>query len=122
MDELPPALPLGSTGRLEAQPLVNASGNHALLVREGDATRALITGEQAIGRDRIVVVPLDDDVELRVDGDALAIWLAQGSVTSRPAQAPAWASLIGLVLVLAFVAFAVIGSVTAFTWLLELVS
>lgn len=122
MDELQPALPLGSTGRLEALPLVNAGGNHALLVREGDATRALITGESASERDRVVVVPLDDDVELRVDGDALAVWLAQGSVTSGPAQAPAWASLIGLLLVLVFLAFAVIGSVTAFTWLLELLS
>ncbi len=119
MDELSDALPLGATGRLEAQPLVNASGNHALLVRDGEASRALITGEGADGRDRVIVVPLDDDVELRVDGDALAVWLAQGSVTSRAASAPAWASLIGLLLVLSFVGFAVIGSVTAFGWLLE---
>lgn len=122
MDEMQPALPLGSTGRLEAQPLVNAGGNHALLVREGEASRALITGESASDRDRVIVVPLDEDVELRVDGDALAVWLAQGSVTSGPTRAPAWASLIGLLLVLAFLAFAIIGSVTAFTWLMELVS
>jgi hypothetical protein len=122
MDELPATLPLGATGRLEAQPLVNASGNHALLVREGVASRALITGEGAEGRDRVIVVPLDDDVELRVDGDALAVWLAQGSVTSRDAAAPAWASILGLALVLAFVGFAVVGSVTAFGWLLGLLS
>ena len=115
-------MPLGATGRLEAQPLVNASGDHALLVREGEASRALITGEAAKGRDRVIVVPLDDDVELRVDGDALAVWLTRGSVTSRPAQAPAWASLIGLVLVIAFIGFAVVGSVTTFSWLLEVLS
>jgi hypothetical protein len=119
MDELPPPIPLGATGRLAAQPLVNATGDHALLVREGDASRALITGEAASGRDRIVVVPLDDDVELRVDGDALAVWLARGSVTTSVARVPGWASAIGLVLVIAFVAFAFIGSLTAFGWLLD---
>lgn len=122
MDELQPALPLGTSGRLEVQPLVNAAGNHALLVREGEASRALVTGEGGKSRDRVVVVPLDDDVELRVDGDALAVWLAQGSVTSGPAQAPAWANLIGFMLVLAVLALAVIGSVVAFTWVVDLLS
>jgi hypothetical protein len=122
MDELPPTIPLGATGRLEAQPLVNASGDHALLVREGEASRALITGERGSDRDRVIVVPLDDDVQLRVDGDALAVWLARGSVTSKVAEAPAWASLIGLLLVIAFVVFAVVGSVTTFSWLVDLLS
>jgi hypothetical protein len=121
MDELPPAIPLGASGRLQAQPLVNAIGDHALLVRQGDESRALITGEASTDRDRVVVVPLDDDVELRVDGDALAVWLALGSVSSRVARVPGWASAIGLVLVLAFIGFAAIGSVTAFGWLLDLV-
>jgi hypothetical protein len=98
---------------------VNAVGDHALLVRQDELSRALITGEAAPGRDRVVVVPLDDDVELRVDGDALAVWLARGSVTASVARVPAWASAIGLVLVIAFVAFALIGSVTAFGWLLD---
>jgi hypothetical protein len=119
MDDLPPAIPLGASGRLQAQPLVNAVGDHALLVRQDELSRALITGEAAPGRDRVVVVPLDDDVELRVDGDALAVWLARGSVTASVARVPAWASAIGLVLVIAFVAFALIGSVTAFGWLLD---
>ena len=122
MDELPPALPLGATGRLVAQPLVNATGDHALLIRQGEASRALITGEAADGRDRVIVVPLDDDVELRVDGDALAVWLAQGSVASTPVGSPAWASLIGLLLVIGFIGFALIGSIVAFTWLLEAIS
>jgi hypothetical protein len=122
MDELPPTIPLGATGRLEAQPLVNASGDHALLVREGEASRALITGERGGDRDRVIVVPLDDDVQLRVDGDALAVWLARGSVTSKVAAAPAWASLLGLLLVIAFVVFAVVGSVTTFSWLVDLLS
>ena len=119
MDELPPSLPLGATGRLQAQPLVNATGDHALLVREGETSRALITGERASGRDRVIVVPLDEDVQLRVDGDALAVWLARGSVSARAERAPAWASLIGLLLVIAFIAFALIGSISTFTWLLE---
>jgi hypothetical protein len=119
MQEMPPSLPLGATGRLEVQPLVNSTGDHALLVRQGPESRALITGERADARDRVVVVPLDDDVQLRVDGDALAVWLTRGSVTAKPARAPAWASAIGLLLVLAFVAFALIGSVVSVRWLLQ---
>jgi len=119
MHDLPPSIPLGATGRLEAQPLVNATGDHAIVVRQGERSRALITGERGAERDRVVVVPLDDDVELRMDGDALAVWLARGSVSTSPAAVPAWASAIGLGLVIAFLAFAVIGSATVFTWLLE---
>lgn len=119
MHELPPPIPLGANGRLEAQPLVNAVGDHALLVRQGETTRALITGEAAEERDRVVVVPLDDDVELRMDGDALAVWLARGSVRTNVARVPGWASAIGLVLVLAFIGFALLGSITAFSWLLQ---
>ena len=120
MDELPPALPLGASGRLEAQPLVNAVGDHALLVRQGATSRALVTGEAGAERDRVVVVPLDDDVELRMDGDALAIWLAQGSVGPVAASLPGWASAVGLILVIAVIAFAVLGSVTFFSWLFRL--
>jgi hypothetical protein len=119
MDELPPSVPLGATGRLEVQPLVNAVGDHAILVREGDTTRALITGEGAAERDRVVVVPLDDDVEMRMDGDALAVWLARGSVSTNVARVPGWASAIGLLAVIGFVGLAVLGSVTAFSWLLQ---
>ena len=39
-------------------------------------TDKLPTGE------RLVVMPLDEEVEVRVDGDALAIWLGSG-VTSE---------------------------------------
>ncbi len=119
MDELTPSVPLGATGRLEAQPMVNAVGDHAILVREGATTRALITGESASERDRVVIVPLDDDVELRMDGDALAVWLARGSVSNDVARVPGWASAIGLVAVIGFVGLAVLGSVTAFTWLVD---
>ena len=119
MDELPPPIPLGASGRLQAQPLVNAVGDHALLVRQGEDSRALITGEAAAERDRVVVVPLDDDVELRVDGDALAVWLARGSVSTSVARVPGWASAIGLLLVVAFIGFALLGSATAFAWLVD---
>ena len=111
-------LQLGASGRLQALPLTNAAGDHALLVRQGDAARALLTGESARGdRDRVVVVPLDEDVELRMDGDALAIWLARGSVGRATALVPAWASAIGFVLVVAVIGFAVLGSLTFFGWL-----
>lgn len=118
MEGSPPAIPLGVGGRLEAQPLTNALGNHAILVREGDVSRALLTVEPGGDeRERLVVVPLDEDVELRVNGDALAVWLAAGSASAPVAAVPAWASAIGFVLVIAVVGFAVLGSVTFFGWL-----
>ena len=84
---LPAPIPLGSSGRLEAQPLTNAVGNHAVLVREGEQPRALLTAEAGAGeRQRVVIVPLDDDVELRVDGDAMAVWLSQGSIGPAPCR------------------------------------
>ena len=118
MEGSPPPIPLGASGRLEAQPLTNAVGNHAVLVREGEQPRALVTAEAgSADRQRVVVVPLDNDVEMRVDGDALAIWLSQGSIGPVPSNVPAWANLIGFALVIAAVAFMLLGSVTFFGWL-----
>jgi hypothetical protein len=109
---------LGVAGRLEAQPLTNALGNHAMLVREGALPRALLTAEPGDGeRERLVIVPLDDDVQLRIDGDALAVWLAEGSTTRAIANVPAWANAIGFALVITVVGFAVLGSLTFFGWL-----
>jgi hypothetical protein len=114
-------LPLGITGRLQALPLTNAAGNHALLIRQGDESRALVTGEGAATgeRDRVVLVPLDDDVELRVDGDAMAIWLATGSVRRPQAAVPVWASALGYLLILTILAFVLVGGVTVFGWLFD---
>jgi len=110
--------PLGPNGRLEAGPLTNAVGNHAVLVREGEQPRALVTVEQrSADRYRVVVVPLDTDVELRVDGDALAIWLSQGSVGPAPSHVPGWANAIGFALVIVAVGFMLLGGVTVFGWL-----
>jgi hypothetical protein len=120
MDESGVALPLGATGRLEAVPLSNAAGDHALLVRQGDASRALLTGERGEERERVVVIPLDEEVEMRMDGDALAVWLTRGSMAPEPSGVPAWASAIGLLLVLLLVGFAVLGSLTFFGWLVDL--
>ena len=112
------SIPLGVTGRLEAQPLTNATGNHAVLVREGEQPRALLTAEAGAGeRQRVVIVPLDTDVELRIDGDAMAVWLSQGSIGPVPSSVPPWANVIGFALVIAVVGFAVLGSVTFFSWL-----
>ncbi|MEP6808254.1 MAG: hypothetical protein ABI978_06600 [Chloroflexota bacterium] len=118
MEESPAPIPLGASGRMRAQPLSNASGNHAVLVREGDEPRALLTAELGAGdRERVVIVPLDSDVELRVDGDAMAVWLSQGSIGPAPSIVPAWASGIGFVVVIAVVGFAILGSFTFFSWL-----
>ena len=116
------SVPLGSSGRLQAIPLRNAAGDHAILVREGEASRALLTGEGSAERDRVVVVPLDDDVELRVDGDALAVWLATGSMRTTSARVPAWANAIGFGLVILVVALLILGSLTVFAWLVRLFS
>lgn len=118
MEGSPAPIPLGASGRLEAQPLSNAVGNHALLVREGEQPRALLTAENGDGeRQRVVIVPLDDDVELRVDGDAMAVWLSQGSIGRPASSVPAWANAIGFILLIATIGFAVLGSVTFFSWL-----
>ena len=123
MDDPPAPLMLGASVRLQALPLTNSAGDNAVLVRQGESARALLTGEAAAGeRDRVVVVPLDDDVELRIDGDALAIWLARGSVGRASAPVPGWASALGFVLVVAVVGFAVLGSFTFFAWLARLLA
>jgi hypothetical protein len=118
MEGSPAPIPLGSSGSLEVHPLTNAVGNHALLVREGEQPRALLTAEAgAAERQRVVIVPLDDEVELRVDGDAMAVWLSQGSIGRAQAAVPGWANAIGFVLVIAALSFMVLGSVTFFSWL-----
>ena len=122
MDESGAALPLGASGRLEAVPLTNAAGDHALLVRQGDTSRALLTGERGEDRERVVVIPLDEEVEMRMDGDALAVWLTRGSIAPVPSEVPAWASAIGFLLLLVLVGFAVLGGLTFFSWLVRLVT
>ncbi len=130
-DPTPAALPIGRSGRLEAVALT-AADDHALLVRESGADgrgRALLTTDKLPDGEQLVVMPLDNAVDVRVDGDALAIWLGGGSLGDVPRQhhmlpsatpvAP-WASLIGGALLLLVVAFAIIGSAVAFAWILEL--
>ena len=121
--EGPDPLPLGVSGRLEVLSLRNPSGDAAALVREDGTPRALVTAEPVVeGRERVVVTPLDADVEVHVDGDALAIWLASGSLTGPARSAvPGWASAIGLLLLLVTLALAVLGSATFFDWLLGLI-
>lgn len=116
-----PTLPIGHSGRLEAVGLTNAIGSHALLVRQDESPRALFTAEaNAGGRERLVVIPLDEDVDVRVDGDALAVWLADGSVGRASGTAvPAWASAIGFLLVILIIGFVVLGGATSFAWLLS---
>ena len=101
--------------------MANATGSHAIIVQQDEAPRALLTGEpprEPDSRERLVVTPLDDDVDIRVDGDALAVWLAQGSVgRAAGASVPGWANAIGFALVLLVVLFLLIGSVTFFAWL-----
>jgi hypothetical protein len=121
MDAELPSLPIGRSGRLRAASVSNATGTHAIIVQQDEAPRALLTGEAPRGqgsRERLVVTPLDDDVDIRVDGDALAVWLAQGSVgRAAGGSVPAWANAIGFALVLLVLLFLLIGSVTFFSWL-----
>lgn len=127
----PASLPIGRSGRLEALAL-SADEDAAVLVRErGSAgrARALLTTDKLPAGERLVVMPLDDEVEVRVDGDALAVWLGSGSLLGTPRAAPAspanvpiWASVVGGALLLLIVAFAVIGSAVVFTWLVALLT
>ena len=118
-NELPP-LPIGRSGAMRAEAITNVAGEHAVLVREGDRTRALLATTRQGEGEALLVMPLDDEVEVRVDGDALAMYVASGSVPVPGGGAPlaGWASAIGLVLLLVIVAFAVLGSLTFFGWLL----
>jgi len=126
------SLLIGRSGRLEAMAL-SAAGDHAVLVRETGAEprgRALLTTDKLPSGERLVVMPLDDEVEVRIDGDALAVWLGAGSLAQlapdqRPMPTtgvPIWASVVGGGLLLLVLAFAVIGSAVAFTWLTKLLT
>src|SRR5687767_2971853 len=132
-DATPASLPVGRSGRLEALALA-AAGDHAVLVREttpAERHRALLTTDKLADGERLVIMPLDDDVDVRVDGDALAVWLGAGSLADLPpeqrpihesARVPPWASIIGGALLLLVLVFAVIGSAVVFTWLSRLVA
>ena len=132
-DATEPSLRVGRSGRLEALPLT-AAGDHAVLVREtapSERARALLTTDKLAVGERLVIMPLDDDVEVRVDGDALAVWLGAGSLAQLPpdqrpiaegTHVPPWDSVIGGVLLILVLLFAVIGSAVVFTWLTRLVS
>ena len=118
MDAPPESLPIGRLGRMEAIGLTGPDGDHAILVRRGPAQRALMTADRA---NRLIFTPLDGEVDVRVDGDALAVWLASAPVsTSVPSEVPAWASALGLGVLLLVAAFTVIGGAVVFSWLLEL--
>ncbi len=121
---------VGRSGRLEAAAL-EAGGDHAVLVRETGPEsrhRALITTDKLPTGERLVVMPLDDEVDVRVDGDALAIWLGSGLTGDVPPQqraiapgsVPAWASIVGGTLLILVLLFAVVGSAVVFTWLTRL--
>jgi hypothetical protein len=123
----PSPLPIG-TGHgpmLEAISL-SAGAARALLVRDADAPRLLVSGDVRAqpeapdaGRERLVVVPLDDDVVVRRDSDALAAWIAGGLTTKPAPSAPAWASGLGTVLLLVILGFTVLGGATFFAWLIR---
>jgi len=131
-DASPATMAVGRSGRLEVAAL-EAAGDHAVLVREtgGNArNRALLTTDKLATGERLVVMPLDHDVEVRVDGDALAVWLGSGLLGDVPRQhhalpsaaVPPWASIIGGALLIAVLAMAIIGSAVVFTWLTRLLT
>ena len=119
-------MPVGR-GTIEAEPMTSAAGDHAVLLRQGDAPRVLLLAEPGnvadTGRERIVVVPLDDDVETRIDGDALATWIAasfNGPTDAAEVPVPTWASAFGFVLLIVVIVFTVLGGAVAFGWLLDI--
>jgi hypothetical protein len=121
-------VPVGR-GVIEAQALTSASGDHAILVSQADTPRVLLLAEpgsvESTGRERVVVMPFDEDVETRVDGDALATWIAAPYDVPVPAgegRIPAWASGFGFVVVILGIVLMVIGSAVVFSWLLDLVA
>jgi hypothetical protein len=121
----PAPLPVGR-GTLEAQPLTNATGDHALLLRQTDTPRVLVLAEPGsvaeTGRERVVIMPFDEDVETRIDGDALATWIAtpyDAPVELATGRIPAWASAFGFVLIILVVVLTVIGGAALFSWILD---
>jgi len=129
LEPMPPSLPIGRSGRLEAMAL-SAGEDAAVLVRERGTdgrARALLTTDKLPAGERLVVMPLDDEVEVRVDGDALAVWIGSGSLmeaprmeVASPSDVPIWASVAGGAMLLLLVALAVVGSAVAFAWIVGL--
>jgi hypothetical protein len=116
-------------GTVEAEPLTNASGDHALLLRQAGEPRVLLLAEPGdvaeSGRERVVVMPFDGDVETRVDGDALATWIAapfDAPSDAASPRVPAWASALGFVLIILVVVLTVIGGAVVFSWVLDAVA
>ena len=120
-------LPVGR-GTVEAEPLTNAAGDHALLLRQSGQPRVLVLAEPGsvaeTGRERVVIMPFDEDVDTRVDGDALATWIATPYDTPSEltdARVPAWASALGFVLIIVVVVLTVVGGAVVFGWILDAV-
>ncbi len=109
----------GMLGGMEAVPLTNAAGSHAIVVRTGQQARLIVKLQpQPAGRERLQVVPLDPDVEqLPADADALAGWLTEGSISTRTERVPGWASAMGFALIIAIAGLTILGSLTFFGWL-----
>jgi len=121
-------LPVGR-GAIEAEPMTSASGDHAILLRQADTPRVLLLAEpgsvERTGLERVVVMPFDEDFETRVDGDALATWIAAPYDVPVPAgegHIPAWASGLGFAVVILGIVLMVIGSAVVFSWLLDFVA
>ena len=103
---------------LQAIGLTNAAGAQAILVREDDRPRLLLSAERvAGGAERLVIAPLDASHEVRRDTDVLAEWIAEASVSRRVARVPAWASVVGFAIVLAIFALLILGALTFAGWL-----
>ena len=120
-------LPVGR-GTVEAEPLTNSAGDHALLLRQAGQPRVLVLAEPGAvaetGRERVVIMPFDEDVDTRVDGDALATWIATPYDTPSgltAARVPAWANALGFVLIIVVVVLTVVGGAVVFGWILDAV-
>ncbi|MFN2484999.1 MAG: hypothetical protein ABR509_08790 [Candidatus Limnocylindria bacterium] len=108
----------GEAPPLEAIGLASGSGAQAILVRDGEQPRLLVSAERVAGQERLVISPLDVSHEIRRDPDALAEWIARAPITSRGvARVPGWANLIGFALVIGVVGLTLLGAMTLIAWL-----
>jgi len=116
-------IPVGRRG-MRAEGLTNESGDHAILLREDETPRVLFLtepGSEGSGRERVIVVPFDEDVETRVDGDALAKWIAAPDLFGTPDAIPRFASALGLILLVGVLVLTIIGAGVVFSWILDAV-
>ena len=105
---------------MEAISLENPAGGRAILIRTEDGPRVLVKiRTRGKTKARVTVVPLDAGVEVSRERDALAAFIAAGTIVpaGEASRVPRWANAMGYVLIFLVVGFTLLGSLTFFGWL-----